>query len=114
LWRLRDDRGWWRYAWTDGSSPVEKSYLSITRDETCRTGFALDREAGAPISCRAQPVEGGVRLEVNAYLPRAEYRFLATVGTRLPVDGLPVVFLVPPAAREKVQVLLTERLGLVW
>jgi hypothetical protein len=112
LWRLRDDRGWWRFAWTGGESPSAGPFLTMTQDEACRAGFALDQEAGNPIPWRTDIADDRVRLEIDGYIPRAEYRFLTTLGERVPVDHRGGVFLIPTGSWGRVQGVLADRLGL--
>jgi hypothetical protein len=52
-----------------------------------------------------------VELEVDAFLPRAEYRYLTTPGKRVEADGAPR-YLVPITAWDELATTLEERLGL--
>jgi hypothetical protein len=52
-----------------------------------------------------------VELEVDAFLPRAEYRYLTTLGRRVEADG-PQRYLVPIADWDEAATTLQERLGL--
>jgi hypothetical protein len=52
-----------------------------------------------------------VELEIDAFLPRAEYRHLTTVGTRVAVDRA-LRYQVPMAMWNEAATMLQERLGL--
>ena len=111
LWRARHEYGWWRFAWTSGTSPGSSPYTRLTRDEACRTQFALDREAESSLAALLRKGQHEVELEVDAFLPRAEYRLLTTLGKRVETDG-PPRYLVPIAAWDEAATSLQERLGL--
>jgi hypothetical protein len=50
-------------------------------------------------------------MEIDAFLPRAEYRLLTTLGRRVEADG-PPRYRVPSAAWDEAAATLQERLGL--
>jgi hypothetical protein len=52
-----------------------------------------------------------VELELDAFLPRAEYRYLITMGTRVETEG-PPRYLIPIADWDEAATTLQERLGL--
>jgi hypothetical protein len=111
LWRARHESGWWRFAWTDGSSPGSAPLIRLGQDEACRTQFALDRQAESSVAALVRTGQHEVEMEVDAFLPRAEYRYLTTLGKRVETDG-PPRYLVPITAWEETVTTLQERLGL--
>jgi hypothetical protein len=112
LWRARHEYGWWRFAWTAGDKPSSSSHSRLSRDEACRTQFALDRQAETSLLALIRTGQTEVELEVDAFLPRAEYRYLTTLGKRVEADGAPR-YLVPVVAWDEVATTLQERLGLL-
>ena len=110
LWRARHEYGWWRFAWTGGRSPGSAPHTRLTRDEACRTQFALDRQAGSSLAVVVSKRQNEVELEVDAFLPRAEYRYLTTLGKRIEADGAPR-YQVPIALWNEAATTLQERLG---
>jgi hypothetical protein len=111
LWRARHEYGWWRFAWTGGRSPGTAPHTRLTRDEACRTQFAVDRQAGSSLVVVVRKKQNEVELEVDAFLPRAEYRYLTTLGRRVEADGAPR-YQVPIALWNEAATTLQERLGL--
>jgi hypothetical protein len=111
LWRARHEYGWWRFAWTGGANPGSSPHTYLTRDEACRTQFALDREAESSLAALVRKTQNEVELEVDAFLPRAEYRYLTTIGKRVERDG-PPCYMVPISAWVEAATSLQERLGL--
>lgn len=111
LWRARHEYGWWRFAWTAGVSPSSSAFTRLGRDEACRTQFALDRQVETSLSVLLRKGQNEVELEMEAFLPRAEYRYLTTLGKRIEGDG-PPRYGVPLASWEEVAATLQERLGL--
>jgi hypothetical protein len=111
LWRARHEYGWWRFAWTAGGSPESSPHARLGRDEACRTQFALDRQAETSLPATLRQGPEGVEMQIDAFLPRAEYRFLTTLGKRVESDG-PPRYRVPLAGREEAEATLKERLGL--
>ena len=92
LWRAPSRiLGWWRFAWTAGDSPSSSPHTRLGRDEACRTQFALEREAESSVAALVRKGQTEVELEVEAFLPRAEYRYLTTLGKRVETqDGPPL------------------------
>ena len=80
LWRRWDERGWYAYAWSDGSVPADGKSARLTRDEATRTMFALDRQAEASLTFPYSESRKGVKVVLGAFLPRAEYRYLVAVS----------------------------------
>jgi hypothetical protein len=111
LWRARHEHGWWRFAWTAGGSPDSSPHTRLGQDEACRAQFALDRRAGTVLAVQLRAGPQDVEMEIEAFLPRAEYRLLTTLGTRVEADG-PPRYRVPIAAWDEAAVALRERLGL--
>ena len=112
LWKVRAESGGWRYAWTGGGRPADGPWLDLSPDEACRAGIALDRAADNPVPCATAEAGGDVRIEVRGFLPRAEYRFLTTLGRRLPGPGPFATYSVPKPRWVRVREVLNERLGL--
>jgi hypothetical protein len=112
LWKVRAAFGGWRYAWTEGGRPADEAWLDLSPDEACRAGIALDRSANNPVPCATTDTGGDVQIEVQGFLPRAEYRFLTTLGRRLPVTGPFAMYSIPNARWDRVRGVLNDRLGL--
>jgi hypothetical protein len=111
LWRARHEYGWWRFAWTAGDSPSSSPHIRLSGDEACRTQFAMDREAETSLLALFRKGQTEMELDVDAFLPRAEHRYLTTFGKRVEADG-PPRYLVPIAAWDEAATTLQERLGL--
>jgi hypothetical protein len=111
LWRSRHEYGWWLFAWTAGGSPSSSPHTRLGRDEACRTQFAMDRHAETSLLALIRKGQTEVELEVDAFLPRGEYRYLTTLGKRDESERAPR-YLVPIAAWDEVATTLQERLGL--
>jgi hypothetical protein len=111
LWRARHEYGWWRFAWTAGGSPSSSPHTRLGRDEACRTQFAVDRQAECSVTALLRKGPQEVALEIDAFLPRAEYRYLTTLGKRVGSDG-PPRYRVPIATWDEAATTLQERLGL--
>ena len=82
LWRTWDERGWYIFMWSDGNTPSAGKSMRLARDEATRTMFALDRQAEAPLAFSYSKTEEGVQIVFDAFLPRAEFRYLAAVSAR--------------------------------
>lgn len=110
LWRARNARFRWHRAWTAGASPAAQPFLSLDADEAARACFAVARRAEVPLGMRLadDPAEESVRLTLDGWLPRAEYRFLALHGQR--VEGS--TWRIDGDSREAVSAGLAARLGL--
>lgn len=89
LWRKRHESGYWVYAWTTGGPPADLGVLKLGVDDALRTGFALDRLTDAPLDVSYERNGGQVEFIFDGMFPRAEYRFLVTIGERVIADGIP-------------------------
>lgn len=79
LWRNRHAGGWWIYAWCEENSPAESDSLALRQDDALRTAYSLDAGKEATLGFLWRDGEE-VELEVDAFLPLAEYRFLNLAG----------------------------------
>lgn len=80
LWRARHPIRRFVNAWTAGGPPSAAPFVELTSDEALRARFAEAAALGAPARVRIFRAESEVLLEVPAWLPRAEYRWLSLIG----------------------------------
>lgn len=113
LWRVRDARGWWVYAWTGGGAPDRVAWLRLSGDDAVRTSLSLDRIVGvkAKISTRHGPT--GVEFSLDFFVPRAEYRWLTTMTDRVATEHGGVTYHCPAAVWPLVADTLSSRLGVI-
>ena len=111
LWRAWATGGWPVFVWTSGARPGSSEDLRFTGDEACRTMFALDRQAQAPLL--ASWLESGTTTELRfpGRLPATEFRYLTTLGDYLGTDHGIARFRIPAEEKGALANLLTERLG---
>ncbi|MEW6709394.1 MAG: hypothetical protein AB1403_06160 [Candidatus Riflebacteria bacterium] len=74
-------RGWTQYrkpvfAWTAGAVPVAAKWLRLGNDGAKRASFALYAKAGIEIDFFCKSESELYRLEVDEFIPLAEYRYL--------------------------------------
>lgn len=118
--RSNKGRLWWaptrfgghHRAWTGGATPSTSAFVELSSDDADRARFALSREVVGASVLRVERSGKSVTVEVPAWLPRAEYRWLSlhavlspdSKGMRWEVDGDDDAL---------ITTLLAERLGLV-
>lgn len=107
LWRARDDTGVTSFAWCTGGSPARQRYVPLGADDAARTAFALDRRVGAALSFTVSAGANETAVRIDALLPRAEFRYLSTLGQRADRG----IWAVPTASWEAIAATLTDRLG---
>jgi hypothetical protein len=112
LWKVRAAFGGWRYAWTQGGRPADEAWLDLSPDEACRASISLDRCANNPVPCATTQTGDDVEIEVQGFLPRAEYRFLTTLGRRLLATGPYAIYSIPNSRWNRVRGVLNDQLGL--
>ena len=113
LWWARTAYRGHRRAWAAGNgSPAECSFISLTADEADRTRFALLRLAGASPPVFIERSEGHSILEVPAWLPRPEYRWLSLQAEMIDDSSQGARWRLPPDEESLVAALLSKRLGL--
>lgn len=111
LWRAHSPFGRWLFAWgTPGVSPAEGEFVSLTSDEAYRTAFAVAR-AESPIRAVFARAETHAVLALDAWLPRAEYRYLAMIAVPSR-DIHKNTWLIPNARVDDTVATLQARLGL--
>lgn len=112
LWRARNALGRWRWAWTPAAkAPDSGPHVRLTADEASRTAFAVARGSRHPVAARLARGPATCNLWVDAWLPRAEYRYLSTLGTAV-AEGARVRWSLPRSAAESALPRLVDRLGL--
>ena len=112
LWRTRTGFGRWHHAWTQpAATPYTGNFALLTDDEASRAVFALARTMDLPI--RAELVRDGesARLRLRQWLPRAEYRYLSTLGEALR-EGSVFQWVLPAPIVDATLEVLGTRLGL--
>ncbi len=111
LWRARHPIRRFVNAWTAGGSPSVAPCVELTGDEALRARFAEAAGLGVPARVRALRAESETLLEVPAWLPRAEYRWLSLVA-RAAGDAVGARrWAVAPADTAAVLLILRERLA---
>lgn len=113
LWRARNRWGHWLFAWTQEGTPKGSSFVSLRRDEGTRTGFAVARILSSPVEVAIERHGDKADLLVSAWLPIAEYRFLAVTSSSSRVEGRGGRWELPNDRLDDVLDVLQERLGLV-
>ena len=85
--------------------------LRLREDDALRTQFALDRKADCPQVLSVEKAGARSLLELTVFLPRAEYRYLATVGEPADLTSGKRVLAFPASVWDAVEGTLRERLG---
>jgi hypothetical protein len=111
LWRLKQENGYWFYAWTSGSHPSAGGHIRLLENEAMRTRFALDRAAHASPMCKSTEQSGDIVLVIGTRIPRQEYRYLLTLGKLL--DAAEYSYIFPKSEWTNVVSTLEKRLGLI-
>ena len=110
LWRRTPFAGYDEYAWTSGAAPSASPWMRLAPDEAARTTWALAASCGAARARVLAGEEGQRVVEPLGRLPRAEYRWLMTLGRRA---ATPRGFTLPPTRVDAVLQTLGDRLGLL-
>ena len=100
------------YMWTSGGPPLGVRSLHLSGDDSLRTQFSMDMAAGCR---RVFPVRReGERaiVEIAAWIPAAEYRYLAVTGVALISDDRSRRFAFSTTVWPQVATILRERLGI--
>jgi hypothetical protein len=81
LWRARTSFARWVWAWTEpGQTPPSAAFVSLMADEASRTLFAVAREVERPVPASVVRDDASAHLRLREWLPRAEYRYLASLA----------------------------------
>jgi hypothetical protein len=114
LWWARTSLRGHRRAWTSGEgSPAITPFVELSFDEADRARFALSRQAGASPTVVVERLDGYAFLEIPAWLPRAEYRWLSLQAEAAGDAVRATRWRVPLHVASAVTALLADRLGLV-
>lgn len=112
LWWARTSWGH-RRAWTAGQgSPATVPFLLLRRDDADRATFALSRQADASPAVVVELVDGHAIVEIPAFLPRPEYRWVSLQCEHAGDSVQGVRWRVPADAVRDVTDMLARRLGL--
>lgn len=112
LWWARTRFGGHHRAWTASGSPSTSPFVELSPDDADRARFALSREVAGALVLRVVRSGKCVALEVPAWLPRPEYRWLSLHAEPTPnTKGLG--WEVAADDETMITKLLAERLGLV-
>lgn len=114
LWRAKHERGWRVFAWTSENDPDKSQFIQVTQDEACRTMLSLDRGAEAPLRVSFNSENDHVALSFPGFFPRAEFRFLTTMGDYLGFQDGKATYRVPSSAFEDIRTVITTRLGVIF
>jgi hypothetical protein len=113
LWMAKTRFRWRRYAWTAaGESPSSAPFVTLSSDQADRARFALMREAGTGFQIASTPMDAGVALDLPAWLPVAEFRWLSLRGEPMRSEGGRTRWHVDSSTAAEVCDLLAARLGL--
>jgi hypothetical protein len=113
LWRGWSPYGWPISLWTSGGSPSKLQTLRLTSDEAIRTAFSLAIEAGKPLVIKVDVTGPAAMLNLETFLPSAEYRYLMTLGELLDSSGSKRVLRIPRDAWPGVEETLRKQLGVI-
>jgi hypothetical protein len=111
LWWARTRFGGHHRAWTASGSPSTSPFVELSPDDADRARFALSREVGASV-LRVMHSGKRVTLDIPAWLPRPEYRWLSLHAEPTP-DPKGLRWDVAADDESMITKLLAERLGLV-
>jgi len=120
-WRYGDEgRLWWararfgghHRAWTEGGAPSTSRYVELGADDADRARFALSREVTDALRLRVTSSGERFTLEMPAWLPRPEYRWLSLRAVPAP-DCKGLTWKVSAEDEPMITNMLTERLGLI-
>ena len=118
--RSSDGRLWWAHTrfgghhrvWTAGASPATSVFVVLSPDDADRARFALMRGTEGRAKATVQRSAGAVLVDVPAWLPRPEYRWLSLYAEpEAELQGARWKIAADDEAR--ITELLAERLGLV-
>jgi len=112
LWWARTRFGGHHRAWTASGAPSTSPFVELSPDDADRARFALSREVTGASVLRIVRSGKRVTLEVPAWLPRPEYRWLSLHAERTP-DTKGLHWDVAADDETMIAKLLAERLGLV-
>lgn len=112
LWWARTRFGGHHRVWTAGASPATSPLVELSPDDADRARFALSRQVVGAWVLKVEPTGGGVTIEIPAWLPRPEYRWLSLHAELCPESkGMRWTATVDDGPQ--ITRMLTERLGLV-
>lgn len=111
LWRVKQENGYWFYAWTAGAHPTAGGHIRLSENDAMRTRFALDRAADASMSCKYSERDGNIILFIGTRIPRQEFRYLLTLGKLL--DAAEYSYIFPKSEWTSVVSTLEKRLSLI-
>lgn len=112
LWWARTRFGGHHHAWTASGSPSMNPFVELSPDDADRARFALARDVVGASVLRVVRSGKRVALEVTAWLPRPEYRWLSQHAEPTP-DTKGLGWEVDADDEPMITKLLAERLGLV-
>jgi hypothetical protein len=112
LWWARTRFGGHHRAWTASGSPSNSAFVELNPDDADRARFALSREVTGASVLRVARVGRRATLELPAWLPRPEYRWLSLHAEASP-DAKALRWEVAADDVAMITKLLAERLGLV-
>lgn len=112
LWRARSSFGRWYWVWTAlGHTPPSADFVSLVADEANRTLFALARESKRPVLGSVVRDQTLAHLRLQEWLPRAEYRYLASLSAAVRAENHQQ-WSIPLSRADAVLDTLRRRLGL--
>ena len=112
LWWARTRFGGHHRAWTASGSPSTRPFVNLSPDDADRARFALARDVAGASVLRLVRRGSRVAIEVPAWLPRPEYRWLSLHAVPMP-DTKGLGWEVEADDESMIMKLLADRLGLV-
>lgn len=112
LWRAKDIFRRYVWAWSNaGQVPSENDALALTSDEASRTLFALGRKEQS-LSLQVERGKKRSTLVIDAWLPRAEYRYLSALSGQQIRRGAAFCWDIPNDQLAGILDTLEKRLGM--
>jgi hypothetical protein len=113
LWRARHRWAGWFHAWSAGASPSVGPFVKLRADDGARTTYAFGRSSEHPLQARLSTGAGEATLTLPAWLPLAEYRYLAAIAECAKRDGSSSEWNIPTSIVDEASSALSTRLGFV-
>lgn len=111
LWWARTRFGGHHRAWTTSVSPATSPFVTLSPEEADRARFALSRKSEAASVLRVERAGKRVTIELPAWLPRPEYRWLSLRAVAV-AESKGMRWEISTDSEAQITKLLSERLGL--
>lgn len=111
LWWARTRFGGHHRAWTASASPTTSPFVTLSPDDADRARFALSRTFEAASVLRVERTGNRVTIELPAWLPRPEYRWLSLHAVAVG-ESRGMRWEISRDNEDQITKVLSERLGL--